>query len=593
MPEDPSYVPEDPSRVLAGRYRLLTPLGAGGMGVVWRARDELLHQTVAVKEVTLPVRLTPEDRERRLRRTLREARTAATLRGHPGIVTVYDVVEEDDRPWIVMELVEGPSLAKVIKDEGRLAEARAAWIGLRVISALVSAEAAGIVHRDVKPANILLAGDRVMLTDFGIAAAVHDTTDLTDTGQLLGTIPYLAPEQLDSARASAACDLWSVGVTLYEAVEGRRPFDRDSPVATIAAILNQPPLPTRYANRLLPVIEGLLEKDPAERLTAERAASLLTPVATGAPEEHPRPAGDPGTAGDAGRGRGALSGVSDLPPPVDRARGASSGVSDRPLPVNRVRRASSGVSDPMPPMDRVRTGDPRRPSPRVPMAVAAGCVLLAAAVAAVVIWSPDTLGLGSPPTTTPGGSATASADPGERSTASGEPSRDLTASPGRDPLPPGFTLHTDRRGFSIAVPDGWTKGEDKDPDQVDWQRPRDSVLSPSSWYLGVFADPKRKETRKPEDILDQLRDALQDEMFAPGSYRELARRAVPVAGGRGAELEFGFAHRSASNLPHRLYARCVIRDSGGAGMFWFFTPAGQWAEAGRHVETFKDTFRLD
>ncbi|WP_436758841.1 serine/threonine-protein kinase [Streptosporangium sp. V21-05] len=604
MPEDPPYVPEDPSRVLAGRYRLLTVLGAGGMGVVWRARDELLHQTVAVKEVALPLRLTAEDRERRLRRTLREARTAASLRGRPGIVTVYDVVEEDGRPWIVMELVEGPSLAKVIKDEGRLTEARVARIGLRVVSALVSAEAAGIVHRDVKPANILLGSDRngggdgddgndrAVLTDFGIAAAVHDTTDLTGTGQLLGTIPYLAPERLGGERASAAADLWAAGVTLYEAVEGRRPFDRESPVATIAAIVNQPPAPARYADRLLPVIEGMLRKDPAERLTAPQVTALLTPIAAGTPGERPCPAEDPGATDGGGRIRSGSSGVTDL-----------------------ARRGDPG-----------RSGTPWRPSSRV--AAAAAVSLAAAAVAAVVIWSPGTFGLGGTPTPASGGAATASGkdpatspnpnpDPNPASasapaggTASpGDPRQDPPPSPGqtpppstgqspppspgRNPLPHGFTLHTDRRGFSIAVPDGWTKDEEGDGEQVSWERPKDSVLSPSSWYLGVFANPKRKETRDPADILDQLRDALQDSMIASGSYREFTRRQVPVAGGEGAELEFGFAHRSASNLPHRLYARCVTRDSGGTAMFWFFTPAGQWAEAGRHVDTFMETFRLD
>ncbi|GAA3411389.1 serine/threonine-protein kinase [Streptosporangium vulgare] len=590
MPEDPSYAPQDPSRMLAGRYRLLATLGAGGMGVVWRARDELLHQTVAVKEVALPARLTAEERERRLRRTLREARTAASLRGHPGIVTVYDVVEEDGRPWIVMELVDGPSLAKVIEDEGRLAEARVARIGLRVISALVSAEAAGIVHRDVKPANILLGnggngrnggsrgndggggsdgGDRAVLTDFGIAAAVHDTTDLTGTGQLLGTIPYLAPEQLDGERASAASDLWATGVTLYEAVEGRRPFDRESPVATIAAIVNQPPAPARYADRLLPVIEGMLRKDPAERLTASQVTALLTPIATEVPWEGPHLAGGSGTTGGGGR----------------------------------IRRVSSGVTDPVPPGDQARPGAPRRPSRWAPVAVS--LALAVAAVAAVVVWSPDTFGLGSTPTPTSGGAATASGkdpatspNPAGGPATPGDPGNGPTASPGqgrpstgRNPLPHGFTLHTDRRGFSIAVPDGWAK--DESGDQVSWERPRDSILSPSSWYLGAFANPKRKETRDPAVILDQLRDALQESMIASGSYQEFTRRPVPVAGGKGAELEFGFAHKSASNLPHRLYARCVTRDSGGTAMFWFFTPAGQWAEAGRHVDTFTETFRLD
>ncbi|MGV9537117.1 serine/threonine-protein kinase [Streptosporangium sandarakinum] len=246
------HAPEGGSRSLAGRYRLLAPLGAGGMGVVWRARDELLHQSVAVKEVSLPAHLSERDREERLRRTLREARTAAALRDHPGIVTVYDVVEEDGRPWIIMALVEGSSLAGAIRARRRLPEAEVAAIGRQVIAALVAAEAAGIVHRDVKPANILLGSGQAVLTDFGISAADDDHTDLTGTGRLLGTIPYLAPERFAGRPASAATDLWAVGVTLYEAVEGRKPFARGSTAATIAAIINGLPDPAEHAGRLRP-----------------------------------------------------------------------------------------------------------------------------------------------------------------------------------------------------------------------------------------------------------------------------------------------------------------------------------------------------
>ncbi|MEU9832079.1 protein kinase [Streptosporangium sp. NPDC048047] len=288
-------VPEGGSRLLAGRYRLLSPLGAGGMGVVWRARDELLHQSVAVKEVSLPAHLSVQDREERLRRTLREARTAAALRDHPGIVTVYDVVEEDDRPWIIMALVEGSTLSGAIRARRRLPEAEVAVIGRQVIAALIAAEAAGIVHRDVKPANILLGDGQAVLTDFGISAAADDHTDLTGTGRLVGTIPYLAPERFAGLPASAATDLWAVGVTLYEAVEGRKPFARGSTAATIASIINGLPDPAEHAGRLRPVIEGLLRKDPAERLTAAEALALLAPVvATGAAA--PSPATGPGRA---------------------------------------------------------------------------------------------------------------------------------------------------------------------------------------------------------------------------------------------------------------------------------------------------------
>nr|WP_278249086.1 serine/threonine-protein kinase [Streptosporangium minutum] len=552
-------MPGDRLRVLAGRYRLQAPLGEGGMGLVWRAWDELLRQTVAVKEVSLSTGLTSRDREERLRRTLREARTAATLRGHPGIVTVYDVVEEDGLPWIVMELVDGPSMAQVIRAEQRLPEDRVARIGLQVISALAAAEAAGVVHRDVKPANILLTGGRAVLTDFGISAAAHETTDLTGTGQLLGTPAYLAPEQIEGERASAASDLWAVGVTLYEAVEGRRPFERESTAATIAAIVNLPPAPARHVDRLRPVIDGLLRKDPAERLTAGQATALLSPTAAGAEWGQAALVRSPGSSDPAGGGDGAA-------------------------------REDAGLKS-------TSAAASRRPYGRV--ALATGTALVAVVV--TVIWGTQRIPSGSGTTQTSGATGSPAPSHIQSPGPSGSPASSHVQSPGPSgspaastvpaALPRGFTLHRDRRGFSLAVPDGWSKEESED--QVSWERPESSALSSPSWYLGVFTDPGRKETGQPTDILNRLRDTLRKDMVAAGSYQELSRRPVPFAGGRAAELEFGFAHRDASGMRFRFYARCVIPDSGGTGILWFFAPAGDWAEAGTHVATFVETFRLD
>ncbi|GAA2907765.1 serine/threonine-protein kinase [Streptosporangium fragile] len=647
------HMPEDPSHLLAGRHRLLVPLGEGGMGRVWRARDELLHQTVAVKEVALPARLLAGDRRERLRRTLREARMAARMRGHPGIVTIYDVVEEDDRPWIVMELVEGPSLAQVIRAERRLPETRVARIGLQVIAALTAAHAAGVVHRDVKPANILIKdgpqGDRAVLTDFGISAAAHDTTTpLTGTGQLLGTPAYLAPEQINDERASPACDLWAVGVTLYEAVEGRRPFARESTAAVIAAIISRPPAPVEYADRLRPAIEGLLSKDPAERLTAAQVTALLTPVAAGVSPVR-RPADAPG--------------VGDAPDPVgtdaaDRAPDAAPsgrvGTPQGPEPADGVRspdtagsaqgaEPADGAQGPdeaggdgrtgnaapggtglgfpagplpagpaapdSPPPGQAALGASRRPRMRV--AVAAGTALAAVATAAAVFWTVQSGASG--PTTTrtpgPGGNTAAASGSGRGSTASTGPEDasatgsnggdgaastgaggDTAASPAQTSLPRGFTLHRDTRGFSVAIPDGWTK-EEKGI-QVTWTRRRGLPLFSSSWTLGSMVDSKRKETREPAYLLDQIRDELRG-LGTPDSYRELSRRPVPFTGGRAAELEYTFTAKDALGSSVHVYSRCVVRDSGGLGILWFYAPGGEWAEAGTHVDTFIRTFRLD
>ncbi|MET9063978.1 protein kinase domain-containing protein [Streptosporangium sandarakinum] len=767
-------------RSLAGRYRLLAPLGAGGMGVVWRARDELLHQSVAVKEVSLPAHLSERDREERLRRTLREARTAAALRDHPGIVTVYDVVEEDGRPWIIMALVEGSSLAGAIRARRRLPEAEVAAIGRQVIAALVAAEAAGIVHRDVKPANILLGSGQAVLTDFGISAADDDHTDLTGTGRLLGTIPYLAPERFAGRPASAATDLWAVGVTLYEAVEGRKPFARGSTAATIAAIINGLPDPAEHAGRLRPVIEGLLRKDPAERLTAAEALALLAPVAgTGpavpSPVADPGPAVRPGSAQAPARpvapdhtaGPGRSPATDDIPAtqaggsdswtgtaagepgsaarpaaaeprdqrdaePQDRRdaepqdrRGTESrspdtgkprdpgiaGPRDRsgaeprdrsgteprdgaaaPGPRSRAvasgsrswvttagsrswattvgsrtrRTAAAGTGylraltataperlrDPLPAVAAwsralLTGGTALRRSLmsaaagtarlRARASVATGAALLATMVtiAVVVVAQRDAPGadtgrtsaaaegsvMSIVPTSGPAtgrapeaaASRTPGPDPGGTAGPAASPVPSGTAgpagnpSPGTDPgptgdrtsagesavaspaaPPPGFRLYRDgKHRFSLAVPEGWHREVRKS--QVGWTS--GSGKSASTRLLGVLADPEKKERRSPERILAELRDGLKPLLMARGSYRELRKGPVAFPGGKGAELEFRFARKGSPKQIHRFYARCVVRDGGGSGMFWFSTPAER-SGAASYINAFASTFRL-
>ncbi|MGK5730153.1 protein kinase domain-containing protein [Streptomyces sp. URMC 124] len=269
-----------PDRVVAGRYRLLERLGQGGMGVVWRARDEVLDREVAVKEVRAPSGLLEHEIRQLYVRLEREARAAARV-SHPHVVTVFDVVSEDGRPWIVMELVRGLSLADVLEAEGPLAPARAAHIGAGVLSALRGAHAAGVLHRDVKPGNVILANDgRVVLTDFGIAT-VEGSSALTRTGELVGSPEFLAPERALGHPPGPESDLWSLGVTLYATVEGVSPFRQDTPLSTMRAVVDQQlPAPVR-AGALAPVLEGLLRKDPAERLGAEEADGMLRVVAQG------------------------------------------------------------------------------------------------------------------------------------------------------------------------------------------------------------------------------------------------------------------------------------------------------------------------
>jgi len=258
------------------RYRLLNPVGRGGMGMVWHAHDVLLDRDVAVKELILPFGLDSAGTQIAFRRVLREARSAARL-SHPGIVTVHDVVEEDGRPWIVMELVRAWSLEQAIRQNGPLPPVQAAEIGIRVLDALRHAHAHGILHRDVKPGNVLLTQDRVVLTDFGIAA-LEGEVSITQTGLLMGSPAYIPPERLQGRPITQAADLWSFGATLYAAVEGRPPYEGPDAVAVLGAVLTQEPARPERAGPLLPVIEGLLRKNPADRITAAQAAQMLEQV---------------------------------------------------------------------------------------------------------------------------------------------------------------------------------------------------------------------------------------------------------------------------------------------------------------------------
>lgn len=282
--------------IIGTRYRLLEPIGRGGMGTVWRARDEVLGRDVAVKEVLPSPDLTDPEREIFTVRTLREARAAGRI-GHPGVATVYDVIEEYGRPWIVMQLVDSRTLGAVIREDGPLPPARVARIGLEMLGALLAAHQAGVLHRDVKPDNVLLASDgRAVLTDFGIAVLEGDSS-ITRTGSLIGTPAFIAPERASGGPAEFASDLWSLGVTLYVAVEGRSPFERAHPLATLSAVMHQDPLPLRLAGPLAPVIFGLLRKDPAERMSAQELQVYLASLMNGTAPQPTMPIELPSTAG--------------------------------------------------------------------------------------------------------------------------------------------------------------------------------------------------------------------------------------------------------------------------------------------------------
>ncbi|MEV6035483.1 serine/threonine-protein kinase [Nonomuraea sp. NPDC052116] len=264
-----------PGKLIGGRYRLVSELGSGGFGRVWKAHDETLRVDVAVKELWLPPVMAEDEKADRLARATREARNAARLRDHPNIVGVHDVVAENDLPWIVMQLIDGRSLQDHLDAHGPLSVEETANVAAKLLRALGAAHDAEIVHRDVKPANVMISkSGEVLLADFGIAFH-HADTALTVTGAVIGSMEYMAPERARGTDGLAASDLFSLGVTLYQAVEGVSPFRRDTPTGCLTAVLFEEAPPPIRAGRLTPLITGLLDKDPDRRLTTQAAPALI------------------------------------------------------------------------------------------------------------------------------------------------------------------------------------------------------------------------------------------------------------------------------------------------------------------------------
>ncbi|MEU4714541.1 serine/threonine-protein kinase [Micromonospora purpureochromogenes] len=269
-----------PGTIIGGRYSLRSAVGNGGMGTVWRATDTLLRRDVAVKEVVLPPGLAPSDRDSMYERTLREARAAAAIQ-HPAVVQVYDVVTEAGRPWIVMELLDARSLADMVIEDGPVAPRAVAKIGIALLGALEVAHANGVLHRDVKPANVLICTDgRCVLTDFGVARMPTDV-QLTTPGMVLGSPHFISPERAMGQEFGPPSDLFSLGVTLYTAVEGRPPFDKGDPIETMHAVVEDPPATPQRSGPLTRVLMGLLEKDPGRRLDVHTARAMLRELLAG------------------------------------------------------------------------------------------------------------------------------------------------------------------------------------------------------------------------------------------------------------------------------------------------------------------------
>ncbi|WP_417801320.1 protein kinase domain-containing protein [Streptomyces ovatisporus] len=377
-------------RVLAGRYRVTGRLGRGGMGVVWRATDEVLAREVAVKELRTWTDAASSELGDLRTRMEREARAAARVR-HPGVIAVHDVAQHEGRPVIVMELVEGPSLDDVLRERGSLEPREAAAIGLKVMNALDAAHRAGVLHRDVKPGNVLLegGGERVVLTDFGIAT-MEDPDDgsgtrLTGSGELVGSLDYLAPERARGEPPREASDVWALGAMLYAAVEGAVPFRRTSTWSTLNAIVVEPLPEPRRAGPLAPVLAELMAKDPGQRADATRATALLKAVAEGAavpPASETvrlRTASAPGAVPPGPQQAASAPGVPGRPGPSSPPHGGQGPFGEhhaaRPQDPYGSGQLQAGVGGTDPERDTVRTATGR----------SRGRVLVAAAAAAVVL----------------------------------------------------------------------------------------------------------------------------------------------------------------------------------------------------------------
>lgn len=525
------------SRLIAGRYRLLSPLGAGGMGTVWRAEDSVLGRCVAVKEVTFPHGLSDEDRDVLRERTRREARAAARL-DHPSAVTVYDVVEEDGSPYLVMELVEARTLSQVVRADGPLTPQQTARIGLCLLGALEAAHARGIVHRDVKPGNVLLSEldgplERVVLTDFGIASSVGDSS-ITSTGLLLGSPSYIAPERARGQAPAPPSDLWSLGATLFTAVEGKPPFDGGEPLLTVTAVVTGEHAPFDRAGPLEKVLEGLLERDPAQRMSIPQAQRELERVAVQPTARSVDPS--PTVA-------------VPMPEKPEAERTAA-------LPVREVREATD---EPGADQGWSRPPVPARRRSRLPAVLLALVLLIGAGVVGLVL------------VLDPGRSGLGALTPGDE-----EPSASPSVEP--SPLPEGWERYVnEEEGWSIGVPPGFV------------QSTRGQQIQ--------LRDNEARRTLRINHRPDHSGSALSAwEAFSPqlagqlAQYQQLRLEEAEFQGREAAELEFTYFDQTELRVVDRLV---VDEDDGEAFALYWQVRASDWQDALPVFEQIAATFDPD
>ncbi|MEU8249020.1 protein kinase [Nonomuraea sp. NPDC048916] len=578
-------------RRIAGRYQLQEPIGKGGMGIVWRAHDELLDRVVAVKEVRYAAALGDEVQLLN-RRTMREARAAARFE-HPNVIVVHDVIEEDDRPWIVMQLVPSRSLGAVIKQDGPLPHKKVAEIGLAVLDALHRAHESGVLHRDVKPENVLLADDgRVVLTDFGIAT-LETETQLTVTG-LAGTPAFIAPERLKGLPARRESDLWSLGATLYTAVEGRSPHERGMALATMHAVLTDEPDPAPHAGPLAEVISGLLAKEPVQRPSYEETTQLLRRVITQAspPPTMRMPAQPP--ADTRGRRIPVQRDPAEDDTPTDPDLVLPAGQSTqraRPAPPETGARLGPAPGKPAEPtgptMESGGSGGGRRLGP---ILAAAGAVVLVAGVGGYLgLHSAPDPGSGrthtsadpsSPPASpSASGSTSQSTTPGESASPDPSPSPAPSSGPTASAatLPSGWKMYKDKMGFSIGLPKGW-KEYTRNGAQVFFRGPG----AASNAFLMI------EEARKPGS--DPYKDWKEQEPGARGRFGGYKLIDIKKVDYMKAAADWDFTWNTNTGKT-RVRNRGFLTENGRGYAIYWHNLNSRWKKDKHFFDTFAATFK--
>jgi eukaryotic-like serine/threonine-protein kinase len=541
-------MPTETERRIADRYVLEEPLGRGGMGVVWRARDTLLERHVAIKQVEVPVSMPGPEISAVRRRVLREARAAAAL-NHANAVTVFDVLEDDDRAYIVMELVGAPTMKEIVDAGGPMPPQEAARVGLGILEALSAAHARGITHRDVKPANVMLPEDgAVKLADFGIAS-VKDDPKITATGMVLGSPQFMAPEQARHGEAGPPADLWGLGATLYFAVEGKPPFEKEGgPIPILTAVLREEPRPAQHAGALSPVIEALLSKEPGDRPDEGRVRSMLTDISSGEGGAAPAPTG------------AALGRFGTHTSPAERM--------DEHAPSDRV------VAPPPAPRAAPRGPAPPRGKGLGGWMVAAGVLALAALVAVLTL----------------SGLFGRDDDPSEEARRRGDSAQADSGEGGGngegegDPGEPGQGLETytdPDTGWSIEYPSGWdVVAQSVDSDSVDLTDPSGGRYLRVDW------------TDQPgPDAMAALEDQAPSFGARHAGYQEIQLVPTTFAESDNAGLwEYGYEEGGARLHAYNL--QFVTSDESYGFALNFQTTEEQWAASQGLWETLTGSFEL-